>query len=144
MKYLLDTCVISELIKKTPNADVVHWINNEDENNLYLSVLTIGEITKGIEKLQNSSKKTKLKFWLNTDLKQRFKNRMIEIDSKTSIAWGEIQANNELLGHHMPAIDSLIVAQAMVNNCVVVTRNIKDMQQNKVELFNPWQQKSLY
>jgi len=139
VKYLLDTCVISELIKPQPNRSVVSWLQSQTENDLYLSVLTFGEIEKGIEKAVNEARKSKLKLWVEEDLKQRFKGRILAIDLDVCTKWGEIQAKTELLGKPMPSIDGLIVVSALVNNCIMVTRNVKDMQQSGVELFNPWE-----
>ena len=80
MKYLIDTCVVSELIKKNPNKQVVKCISGTTEINLFISVLTIGELHKDIEKLPESRKKEKLHKWVNCDLKERFKDRIINID----------------------------------------------------------------
>lgn len=110
MKYLLDTCVLSELIKKKPSPKVIKWVSEIDENNLFLCVLTIGEIHKGIEKLPESKKKNKLYQWVNYDLKERFRNRIIDFDLKIATVWGQIQAHSELSGKAMPAIDGQIVA----------------------------------
>ena len=139
MKYLLDTCVISELIKPQPNRSVVSWLQSQTENDLYLSVLTFGEIEKGIEKAANEARKSKLKLWVEEDLKQRFKGRILAIDLDVCTKWGEIQARTELLGKPVPSIDGLIAISALVNNCIMVTRNVKDMQQSGVELFKPWE-----
>lgn len=139
MKYLLDTCVISELIKPQPNRSVVSWLQSQTENDLYLSVLTFGEIEKGIEKAANEARKSKLKLCVEEDLKQRFKGRILAIDLDVCTKWGEIQARTELLGKPVPSIDGLIAISALVNNCIMVTRNVKDMQQSGVELFNPWE-----
>jgi predicted nucleic acid-binding protein len=139
VKYLLDTCVISELIKPQPNRSVVSWLQSQTENDLYLSVLTFGEIEKGIEKAANEARKSKLKLWVEEDLKQRFKGRILAIDLDVCTKWGEIQARTELLGKPVPSIDGLIAISALVNNCIMVTRNVKDMQQSGVELFNPWE-----
>jgi len=138
MKYLLDTCVISELIRPQPNENVVSWVQNQDESNLYLSVLTFGEIEKGIEKAANITRKKRLRLWVEEDLKKRFKGRILPIDLKTSIKWGEQLALSEQLGKPMPAIDGLIAVSGAVNNCIVVTRNISDMEQSSAELLNPW------
>ena len=81
MKYLLDTCLISELVKKEPNRNVMLWINNQDENTLYLSVLTIGELQKGISKLLDSARKAELQAWVNNDLVARFQRRLLSIDA---------------------------------------------------------------
>ena len=138
MKYLLDTCVISELIKKNPNENVVSWLQNQDEANLYLSVLTFGEIQKGIEKALDETRKNKLRIWLEEDLKKRFKGKVISIDQNVAMKWGEIQGVTEKLGQTMPSIDGLIAISALVHNCTVVTRNISDMENSTVKLFNPW------
>jgi len=138
MKYLLDTCVISELVKPLPNDKVTSWLSSIDESKLYISVLTFGEIEKGIEKLTDGSKKKRLKLWLEDDLKQRFAGRIIPIDLKVALKWGQIQAMSEQAGKALPAIDGLIAVSAITNNCIVVTRNTADMEQSSVALLNPW------
>ncbi len=138
MKYLLDTCVISEIIKSAPNERVITWLQSIDENNLYISVLTFGEIEKGIEKLADGSKKQTLRSWLEDDLKHRFENRIIQIDLDVALKWGQIQAMAEKVGKSLPAIDGLIAVSALVNNCTVATRNDSDMTQSTAEVFNPW------
>ena len=138
MKYLIDTCVISELIKKKPNENVINWITGNDEQDLFLSTLTFGEIYKGIGKISNISKKTTFSQWIEHDLKERFKNRILAIDINVAKMWGKIQGSAELEGKPMPAIDSLIAATGLAYNLTVVTRNISDMQQSKVVLLNPW------
>ena len=138
MKYLLDTCVISEIIKRQPDSNVISWIQSQNEACLYLSVLTFGEIEKGIEKAPDITKKKSLKLWLEDDLKKRFEGRIIPVDLDVSIKWGAIQGAAELSGKPMPAIDGLIAVSGLVHNCVVVTRNTTDMAQSSVELFNPW------
>ena len=139
MKYLLDTCVLSELIKKNPNQKVVKWVSGNDESNLFISVLTIGEIHKGIEKLQESKKKDKLHQWVNCDLQERFKSRIIDFDLKTAMVWGKVQAHSELSGRGMPAIDGQIVATGISYDLTVVTRNTTDMEISGADLLNPWE-----
>ena len=139
MKYLLDTCVISELIKTNPNNNVVNWIKRNDEQDYFLSSLTFGEIHKGIVKLSDKTRKDKLHQWVEHDLKERFKNRIISIDINVAKIWGQIQGRAELDGKPMPAIDSLIAATGLFYGLIVVTRNISDMQQSKVVLLNPWE-----
>ena len=138
MKYLLDTCVISEVIKPQADNNVISWMQNQDEENLYLSVLTFGEIEKGIEKSPDESRKRKLKLWVEEDLKKRFEDRIIPINLDVSAKWGVIQGVAELQGKSMPAINGLIAVSGLVHNCIVVTRNISDMEQSTVELLNPW------
>ena len=138
MKYLLDTCVISEVIKPRADKNVISWMQNQDEESLYLSVLTFGEIEKGIEKSPDGARKRKLKLWVEEDLKKRFEGRILPINIDVSIKWGVIQGNAELLGKPMPAIDGLIAVSGIVHNCIVVTRNVSDMNQSSAELLNPW------
>lgn len=138
MKYLLDTCVISEIIKPQPNEDVVLWLQNQDEDSLYLSVLTFGEIEKGIEKAAHTTRKTRLRLWMEEDLKKRFEGRILPIDLKVAVKWGECQGVAERLGKPMPVIDGLIAVSGIVHNCIVVTRNISDMEQSSAELLDLW------
>ena len=138
MKYLLDTCVISELIRSQPVPAVVEWLKQQTEHDLFLSTLTFGEIEKGIEKAASSGRKKKLTLWVEHDLKQRFENRIIPVDLAVATKWGRVQGACEKKGLPMPAIDGLIAASALVYQCVVVTRNIEDMRQSGVGLLNPW------
>jgi toxin FitB len=138
MRYLLDTCVISELIKMKPKPKIVQWIEKEEENNLFMSVLTIGEIHKGIEKLPESRKKEKLHDWVRYDLEERFQDRILNFDLQTAVIWGRIQAHSELTGRAMPAIDGLIAATGLSYDLAVVTRNTTDMEISGVTLINPW------
>jgi len=139
MKYLLDTCVISELIKKSPNANITDWILNTDEHDLFVSVLTIGEIHKGIEKLAPGKRKKKLHAWVNQDLCDRFAHRILDFDLSTAITWGVIQAKSEIQGKTMPAIDGRIAATGISYGLTIVTRNISDMEISEVPLINPWE-----
>ncbi len=139
MKYLLDTCVISELIIKKPNDKVLTWVVKTEENKLFISVLTIGEIHKGIEKLSQSKKKNFLHHWVNFDLTERFKNRIINFDLQTATVWGKIQALAEGAGKTMPTIDAQIAATGICNDLIVVTRNTSDMEISGVSLYNPWE-----
>ncbi|MES9901675.1 MAG: type II toxin-antitoxin system VapC family toxin [Sedimenticola sp.] len=139
MKYLLDTCVISEVIKPKPNKKVIAWLQKQQEENLYLSVLTFGEIEKGIEKSADKDRKQRLRLWVEGDLKQRFEGRVLLIEMNVASRWGVVQGKSETIGKPLPTIDGLIAVTGLVNNCIVVTRNISDMQQSSVELFNPWE-----
>ena len=138
MKYLLDTCVLSEAFRKKPDRDVLDWMDSCDENRLYLSVLTLAEIEKGIGKCQEPLKQDKLRAWLEFDLKERFKHRILPIDLEVAQAWGRIQSESEKNGTPMPAIDGLIAVTGLVNDCIIVTRNISDMRFSQAQLFNPF------
>ena len=139
MKYLLDTCVISELVSKQPNSKVVEFIDGIDDEDVFLSVITIGEITKGIEKLPKTKRKQELHAWLREDLLARFSGRIIPIDNDVITEWGLLTARLELAGISIPAIDSLIAATALTHVFTLVTRNVKDFEGSGVEIVNPWQ-----
>ena len=138
MKVLLDTCVISELVSKRPNQAVIDWIDSIEDEQIYLSVITIGEIKKGIEKLPDSTRKEMLVEWLQEDLLSRFHGRILGVDAAVMLIWGTLTAKLEQQGTPMPAIDSLIAAIAMYGNITLVTRNVQDFQKTSVSLLNPW------
>lgn len=138
MSYLIDTCCISELVKKKPNPNVAKWFADRDELSMYLSVITFGELRKGIEKLPDSKKKKELNRWVKEDLLHRFKNRVLNINMEVVYKWGEILAAAEKHGRPLPAIDSLIAATSLVHDFSVVTRNTQDMEGSGVEVINPW------
>jgi len=138
VKYLLDTCLISELVKKEPNPNVMLWINKQDENTLYLSVLTIGELQKGISKLPDSHRKAELQAWVNNDLVARFHGRLLSIDAEVAGAWGTLLGTAEKKGKRLPVMDGLIAATAGVHNLIVVTQNARDMERCQAKVINPW------
>jgi len=138
LKYLLDTCLISELIKKTPEPSILSWISSMEEHHLYISVLTLGEIQKGISRLVSSKRKHSLQSWLNEDLRNRFENRVLEITPEIALVWGEIQGKAENEGAPLPVIDALLAATALIHEMTIVTRNQKDMRRSGVKILNPW------
>jgi tRNA(fMet)-specific endonuclease VapC len=138
MSYLLDTIVISELITKQPNQKVVNWIDALEPNAVYLSVITIGEIRKGIEKLPASQRRTTLTAWLIHELLVRFDGRIAAITTDVMLVWGELTGGMEKAGHPIAAIDSLIAAIALTQNYQLVTRNTADFQHTGVTLIDPW------
>ena len=138
MNYLLDTCVISELVREQPDALVLKWVSSIPETSLFLSVLTFAEIHKGIEKLPESKRKDKLHKWVNADLRVRFKGRILNLNLNVATKWGQVQGQAERRGKPMPLMDGLIAATAISNDLIVVTRNTKDMEQSEVTLLNPW------
>lgn len=138
MSYLLDTCVISELVKKSPRRQVVDWIDAQEESTLYLSALTIGELEKGIAKLAASARKAKLATWVRRELAARFGGRLLPIDARVASRWGAITGESERRGRPLPVIDSLIAATALVHDLQVVTRNVDDFQRCGVACVNLW------
>lgn len=138
MKYLLDTNIVAEFIAKMPNAQVIDWLNGLDPSDVYLSVITIGELANGVASLLPSKRKGQLERWLTQDVMNQYEGRILEINSDVMLRWGEITAAAERVGKTMPAMDSLIAAIAIHNDCVIVTRNQQDFVESGVQIINPW------
>ncbi len=135
MRYLIDTCVISELRKKIPNQGVVDWFAARSVSTIYLSVLSLGELRKGITALGEVKRRETLLNWLEFDLPLFFSGRILSIDTDIANRWGDLLAAAK---RPMPAIDSLIVATASLHGMSVVTRNQRDFEGFGVEVINPW------
>jgi predicted nucleic acid-binding protein len=138
MTFLLDTCVISELVARQPDPAVVQWVDGVDEDKLFLSAITIGEIKRGIEKLANSTRKSALEEWLEDDLLVRFRDKILPVDTAVMLVWGQLAADLEKLGKRMPAIDSLLAATCLHERLELVTRNESDFAHSGVTVINPW------
>jgi predicted nucleic acid-binding protein len=139
MKYLLDTCVLSELITKQPNPKVVEFVDSLDPDDVYLSVITIGKISKEIEKLSESKRKKELQAWLDEDLIVRFDGKIIPLDTEVLLKWGVLAARLESMGKTLPAMDSLITATVVAHTLTLVTRNVVDFENTGGEIVNPWE-----
>lgn len=137
MNYLLDTCLLSEFRKKPPEPKVMSWVAAQDEESLFLSVVTIGEIQKGISRLAASKRKTGLSSWLD-DIIFRYGPRVLPVDLEVMRAWGRLAAAQEAKGRKLPPADSLIAATAIVHDLVVVTRNEADFRAAGVAIKNVW------
>jgi toxin FitB len=138
VKYLLDTCIISELIAKQPNQSVLDWLDAQPQETLYLSVVTLGEIAKGIRKLPESKRKSILTHWLNQDLPSRFAGRIQSLDVETMLRWGELVGSLEQQARSLPVLDSLIAAIALQGSFYLATRNVKDFDGIGVSIVNPF------
>jgi toxin FitB len=138
MNFLLDTCAISEPKQKTPNEKVLEWLDAQDESKLFLSVLTIGEIRKGIVRLESGRKKAELENWLE-QLRMRFSRRILPMSEKTFLVWGKMYGDFERKGIVRPAFDSLLEATALEHEMIFVTRNVKNFQNSLVTILNPWE-----
>jgi len=136
--FLLDTNVISELIKPRPELRVKDWIDATDEALLFLSVLTLGEIRKGIVKLRSPGRQATLERWLVGDLGQRFAGRILPIDQGVADRWGRLTGEAASRSQPLPVIDSLLAATALHHDLTLVTRDIGDLARLHVSVFNPW------
>jgi len=137
VKYLLDTCVISELTKSVPNQKVIDWMKTVPSESLFISVITVGEIRKGLTKLPPSEKLDRLTEWLNT-LLLVYAERILPVDVNVAEKWGILQGNAEKQGKLKSSVDSLIAATAMFYDLTVVTRNEDDFDADNVPVMNPW------
>lgn len=138
MNYLLDTNVVSELIAKQPYQPVLDWVDAQDPNSLFLSVVTIGELQKGIAKLSDSQLKNVLQSWLTNDLLTRFQGHVLVFDTEASLVWGDLTGRIAQVGRPLAALDSIIAAIALHHRCTVATRNEDDFADTGVAVINPW------
>jgi toxin FitB len=137
MKYLLDTCVVSEFFRNQAHDSVIAFINSIPNENLFLSTLTIGELHAGVPKVKDLVKSAKLIHWIE-GLKHDFTDRIISFDLETSEYWGNMKGELSKRGINLPIIDSMIAAIALSKNAILVTRNTKDFEATGVKLLNPW------
>jgi len=137
MRYLLDTCVLSEFFKRQPNQNVIDWVESESEPSQWISSLTVAELKKGITRLVPSRRKTELERWFERTM-IRFGSRIHNFDIATAYRWAAMIAALETKGRPMPVIDSLIAATALEHNLTLVTRNESDFAETGVSVLNIW------
>ena len=140
MSFLLDTNVVSEWLKPRPNPGVVSWLDVADENQTFLSVVTITELRYGIERLTTGARKQRLDHWLHRDLLSRFEARVLPVDLAIADECGRLVARSEAVGHPIEARDAFIAATSEVYGLTLVTRNVSHFQPTVKALFNPWTQ----
>jgi predicted nucleic acid-binding protein len=137
MAYLLDTCAISELWKPVPNEGLLAFFNAASEEDLFLSVLSLGEIKKGIERLPAGNKKTRLRRdYLH--FRARFSSRVLPVTDVVAEHWGVLDAEATRRGLHLKVIDGLLAATAILGSFTVVTRNSTDFDPTPAAWVNPW------
>lgn len=138
MSWLLDTCALSEYVRKAPAPAVIRWLDEQDESSLFISVISLGEIEKGILKLRASDprRSQKLTAWLGK-VEQRFAGRTLALDAAALHVWAQIAATAELAGQPLPVMDGLIMATAQCHGLTIVTRNVQDFTLYP-QVFNPW------
>lgn len=138
MNVLLDTCVVSELVAREAESRVLTWLDALDPRVVHLSVITLGEIQRGIARLPASSRRTRLERWLDDDLVPRFDRQILDIDTAVMRTWGSIVAEAEARGRSLPVMDSLIAATAIAHRCQLATRNGRDFEGTGVPIVDPW------
>jgi tRNA(fMet)-specific endonuclease VapC len=135
---LLDTNILSESVARQPDPRVLAWMASLDPDEVYLSVITLGEVWTGIEKLSPSVRKEKLLAWFRDELLVRFSDRILAVDVPVMLTWGSMVAELERKGRPLPAMDSLIAALALHHGCALATRNEADFADVGVTIVNPW------
>jgi len=138
MRYLLDTNVISEPFKRSPDPRVVHWLADQSPLDLSISVLTIGELTMGFELVPDGRRRDELQRWVTQDLPRRFVGRLLNVDDEVAREWGRLSAAGRVNGHELPAPDGLLLATASVHGLIFVTRNERDCANRGITTLNPW------
>lgn len=138
MDYLLDTCVLSEFVKKAPADSVLAWMAVVAEQQLFVAAITLAELHRGVARLPPSKRKQDLAAWLR-QLETSFADRVLPFTLRTASYWGELMATAEGRGQKLAAFDSLIAATALEHGLLLVTRNEKDFSAAPVVLVNPWQ-----
>jgi predicted nucleic acid-binding protein len=137
--FLLDTNCISEVVRLRPEPRVMAWIEAAEESLLYLSVLTLGEIRKGVAALPQGKRRSRLETWLEVELQARFSGRILSIDAAVADRWGLLAANAKAKGRPLSTIDGLLAATAIHHNLTIVSRNVSDLANTQVPVVNPWE-----
>jgi predicted nucleic acid-binding protein len=138
VSFLLDTNIVSEWARPHPNAGVVAWLADADEDRVFVSVVTLAELRHGIERLAAGRRRNRLEEWLSDDLPLRFEGRILPIDPAIADAWGKVVARRESNGRPVAIMDAFIAATAEVHELTLVTRNTADFEQSVGSLLNPW------
>ncbi|WP_415033428.1 type II toxin-antitoxin system VapC family toxin [Azonexus sp.] len=138
MRYLLDTCVLSEMIKSTPDANVIQWFEARKPHELCISAMTWGELQRGVARLPKSKRRSELTLWLE-QLEAGFEDRILAFDQKASEVWAQMTVQAEEQGKSLAAFDSIIAATARACDCKLVTRNVRDFAHADIDVLNPWQ-----
>lgn len=139
MSFLLDTCTLSELTRPAPNPGVRRWIERQEQTALFVSVLTLGEIGKGIALLPDGGKKRALTTWLAT-IRSTHIDRFLPVDAAVAALWGRLAARASGGGRTLSVIDGLIAATAIHHGYTLVARNTSDFESTEVGLLNPWEE----
>jgi toxin FitB len=138
VKFLVDTNVVSEWVKPRPNEGVVAWMDEVDEDRVFISVVSLAELRHGVERMPSGARRRRLDEWLKEELPMRFEGRVLLIDRAVAEAWGRIVARCETAGRPISTMDGFIAATAEAHRLVLVTRNVSDFESSVKEIVNPW------
>ena len=138
IRYLLDTNVVSELVVSKPNENVLAWVNTKQPEQLFISVLTLGELRFGSASLDLGKRRTRLEEWIDREVPAYFAGRMLAVSGEIAHRWGKLTADAHRKGRSLPAVDGLLLATASVHNLAIGTRNVRHFDLFGVEVLNPW------
>jgi predicted nucleic acid-binding protein len=138
VSFLLDTNVVSEWVKPRPNPGVVTWLAGAEEDQTFLSAVTLAELHYGAERIPDGRRRKQLEGWLRNDVPERFAGRILPIDERVAEAWGTLMARREAAGRPLGVVDGFIAATATVHGLTLVTRNTTDFAPSLRGLLNPW------
>lgn len=130
--------VLSEPAKPKPNAGVLAWLEAQDSRDFAISVLTFGEIQRGVDRMSEGRRKATLQAWLSSELRDRFADNILGVDLDVALAWGVLTTESERIGRPLHVIDGLLLATAKVHGLIVATRNVSDFSQRGVPVQNPF------
>ena len=139
MNFLLDTNVVSESIKEVPNSHVMAWLADVDDDRVFLSVVTLAEIKRGVDLMPPGRRRDRISHWLEVGLPERFEGRILGIDQRIAVEWGTLTARVKNLGGSLSSMDAFLAATADVNRLMLVTRNQKDFEKTESLQINPWE-----
>jgi predicted nucleic acid-binding protein len=136
--FLLDTNIPSEMTRPRPQSSVSEWLEDADDDQLYFSVVSLGEILKGVTVLPESKRRSQLQQWLDETLRPWFQGRVLPVNEPIAERWGVLAGQCQLKGRHLKVVDGFIAATALEHDLAIVTRNVKDFAGLGVTVFNPW------
>lgn len=137
LNYLLDTNAVSEWVKPRPNPGLIRWMESADEDRIFLSVVTLAELTYGVERMPAGARRTRLEHWLQLELPLRFEGRTLPVDETIATAWGKTLSRAEAIGRPIGIMDAFLSATAEVHRLTLIIRNVSHFPQLKT-LLNPW------
>jgi predicted nucleic acid-binding protein len=138
VQYLLDTCVLSDAASPPAHSALAAWLSKQSDDDCVISVLTIGELRYGVERLPRGRKRETLKYWIDDELVPKFSGRVLDVDLDVADAWAQLRSLGDETGRPLPVIDGLLLATAQVNGLTFVTRNLKDVDGRGVAVLSPY------